>query len=163
MIKDENKIVGEIIEGGHVNLTYGNPIQNISQIAVGQPVIGLTSDSTYKVCFGLLCTGIYSPIYGEFNINFSGRLNYSNGTPIIYSPVKITVKYLNYEYDKTNSTDGLGQFFIKLEDLPQVMMQKDLDITISVQSNIEAIYNCYYNFTEGYCCKQPGPKSCKPP
>lgn len=146
-------------------MTYGSPIQRRLKIAVGQPIIGVVNDSTYKVCFGVYCTGIYGneTEYGQFSMNFSGRLNYSNGTAIVYSPVKITVSYLQYHYSMINETNGLGEFFINLEDLPQFLMKKDLDISINLQGNIEAVYNCYYNFTEKYCCVQPGAKHCKPP
>jgi len=94
-------------------------------------------------------------------MNFSGRLNYSNGSAVIYTLVKIIVKYLSSQIEGTNRTDGLGQFFIKIDNLPEFMMNKDLNITTYVQGEIEAVYDCWYNNTEGCCCKQPGPKSCK--
>lgn len=157
LITDTNRIIGEVIGGGYVNMTYGSPVQNGSKIAVGQPIIGITNDSTYKVCFGVFCTGIYGSDYGKFSMNFSGRLNYSNGTAIIYSPIKITINYLQYQYYIINSTDGVGAFFIKLDDLPQVMMNKDLNISINLQGNVEAVYNCLYNHTSitKQCCPKP--------
>jgi len=34
-------------------------------------------------------------------------------------------------------------------------MNKDLDISIIVQSEIEATYDCWYNHTSRNCCKRP--------
>lgn len=150
---------GEIVGGGSLNITYGIPIQNLSKLVVGQPIIGFTEDSVYKVCFGIFCSDVYGPS-GTFSMNFSGRLSYSNGTSIIYSPVKITVRYMQYQYENKNATNGLGEFFIKLDDLPQTMMYKDLDISINVESAVEASYNCLYNYTCQTCFKRPGSQNC---
>ena len=157
-IYDTYRLRGEITTGGHVNLTTVGPKQNVSKIAVGQPIIGNISGVGYKMCFGVFCTDVFKP---QYSMNFSGRLNYSNGSAVIYTLVKIIVKYLSSQIEGTNRTDGLGQFFIKIDNLPEFMMNKDLNITTYVQGEIEAVYDCWYNNTEGCCCKQPGPKSCK--
>ena len=97
-------------------------------------------------------------------MNFSGRLSYSNGSLVTYTPVKIVVKYCPStcsQFEGNNWTDGAGQFFIKMENLPDYMMGKDLNITTYVRGEIEAVYDCWYNHTEGCCCRQPGPKTCK--
>lgn len=146
-------MIGEIIGGGHVKLTTRGTIQNISKIAIGQPIIGIANNSNYKICFGIFCP-FYQPLY---SMNFTGRLNYSNGSVVINTPVEITIKYSAYNYVGRNNTDSLGIFFIKIDDLPEGMMNKNLEITIHVTDEIEAVYNCLYNYSSPSktCCKLP--------
>lgn len=156
LITDTYRMKGEITEGGHINLTFGNPIQEVSKIAVGQPVIGIANNSAadLKVCFGVFCTGIYQPMY---NMNFTGRLNYSNGSYVVNAPIKVVVRYMSYQKEGVNQTDSSGNFTIKLDNLPEYIMDKDLNITMYVQGTVEAIYNCWYNHssTTKQCCKLP--------
>ena len=159
LITDTYKMKGEITGGGSANLTFGSPIQNISKIAVGQSVIGLANNTTadLKICFGVFCTGIYQPFY---SMNFTGRLNYSNGSAIVYAPIKVIVKYLISQYEGSNWTDGLGNFFVKINNLPEYFIHNDLNITLFVQSEVEAIYKCWYNHTSTNCCKEPITQHC---
>jgi hypothetical protein len=161
LITDTYRLKGEITTGGHVNLSTSD-YKNFSKIAVGQPIIGITQNipANLKLCFGVFCTDVYQP---QYSMNFSGRLNYSNGSVVVNAPIKDIIKYQNSKFEGINKTGGLGEFFINIDDLPDYIMGKDLNITFNVQGEIEAIYDCYYNYTEGYCCRQPGPKSCKPP
>ena len=160
LITDTYKIRGEITTGGHVNLSTSD-YKNFSKIAVGQPIIGIANNTTanLKVCFGVFCTDIYQP---QYSMNFTGNLTYSNGSTVANAPIKFTITYQTSQFVATNWTDNSGTFFVKLDKLPEYMMNQDLNITIYVQGEIEAIHNCYYNHTEKCCCKQPGPKSCKP-
>ena len=163
LITDTYRMKGEITTGGHSNLTNisGSIIRNVSKIAVGQPIIGYANNSAanLKICFGVFCTDIYQP---QYSMNFTGRLNYSNGSVVVNAPIKVIVKYLTSQYEGKSWTNNSGIFFVKLDKLPEYMMNQDLNIIIYVQGEIEAIHNCYYNHTESCCCKQPGPKSCKP-
>ena len=160
LITDTYRMRGEITTGGHVNLSTLD-YKNFSKIAVGQPIIGITQNipANLKLCFGVFCTDIYQP---QYSMNFTGILTYSNGSNVSNSPIKVTVNYLGSQFEGKSWTDNSGIFFIKLDKSPEYMMNQDLNITIYVQGEIEAIHNCYYNHTESCCCKQPGPKSCKP-
>jgi hypothetical protein len=160
LITDTYRMRGEITTGGHVNLSTSD-YKNLSKIAVGQPIIGIINNTlaNLKLCFGVFCTDVYQP---QYSMNFSGRLNYSNGSVVVNAPVKVVIKYSTFQKDGMNWTSGLGEFFVKIDDLPEYITKQDLNITFYVQGEIEAVHDCYYNRTEGYCCKQPGPKRCKP-
>lgn len=151
-----NKIRGEISSGGHMNLTWGSP-QNFSRIVVGQPVIGFTSGGNFKMCLGFLCAEALPSVLTRYSMNFSGRLNYSDGSPVINSLIKVTIKdpISKYEKSANSETGGLGEFFVKITNLPEVIMDKDLDISIYVQSEVEALYTCFYNHSSTNCCKRP--------
>jgi len=144
------KMRGEITGGGHVNLTNITG-GYLSKIAIGQPIIGNVSGGGYKICFGVFCTGAFEP---QYNINFTGILNYSNGTAVKSAPIKITVKYGSSQYEGNNRTDNQGNFFVKIKNLPEVLFvpPKILRVDIYVVGEIEAQYYCYYNYTNDQKC-----------
>ena len=165
-ISDTYRMRGEITGGGHVNLTNvsAGVIKNVSKIVVGQPIIGNASGGPYKICFGLLCTDILQPYY---TMNFSGILKYSNGSAVADSPIKIGItlsKYSSYEFSDMSRTNGTGYFFVKLDNLPDYMMYRNLNISFYVQGDVEAVYRCYYNYSSTAnpksCCKIPLIGSC---
>jgi len=152
---------GEITTGGHVNLSTSD-YKNFSKIAIGQPIIGFANNTAanLKICFGVFCTGIYQP---QYSMNFTGILTYSNGSNVSNAPIKFTVKYLGSQCDHCegkNWTDSSGKFFVKLDNLPEYMMNQDLNITIYVQSEVEAVYECWYNHSSTNCCKKPVSPPC---
>jgi hypothetical protein len=149
---------GEITTGGG-NLSSAD-LKNFSKIAVGQPIIGNISGGGYKVCFGVFCTDVYQP---QYSMNFSGRLNYSNGSVVVNVPIKVIVKYLTSQYEGRNWTTGLGEFFVKIDSLPEYIIYNNLNITFYVQGEIEAVYNCWYNQSSKCCCKTPLTKPCVQP
>lgn len=153
IITDSYKIVGEIIGGGNVNLTNysGGTLQNKSQIALGQPIIGITQNTTanLKLCLGLFCMDTYQ---SQYTMNFSGTLYYSNGSAVVSAPIKITI---NSQFSGSSWTDGLGKFFVNVYNLPSYLMGQDLNITFNVQGEVEANYNCWYNHSSTNCCKIP--------
>ena len=129
-------------------------LQNISKLAVDQQIIGIVSNTVanLRVCFGIFCTGIYKP---QYSMNFTGGLNFSNGSAVANAPITFTVNYQSSQFVASSWTNSSGYFFVKIEDLPEYVMKKDLNMTIYVQSEVEAVYNCYYNYSLGKCCKQP--------
>jgi len=158
LITDTYRMRGEITTGG-ANLT-STDLKNFSKIAVGQPIIGNISGGGYKICFGIFCTDVYQP---QYSMNFSGRLNYSNGSSVVNAPIKVIIKYLNSQFEGRNWTSGLGEFLVKIDNLPEYIMNQDLNITINVQSEIEAVYECWYNHSSKCCCKAPLTKPCIQP
>jgi hypothetical protein len=157
LITDTYRISGEITTGSG-NLA-STDLKNFSKIAVGQPIIGNISGGGYKICFGVFCTDVYQPAY---SMNFSGTLNYSNGTFVKNAPVKVIVKYLTTQFEGDDKTNSSGQFYVKMSNLPEYIIGKDLNITFYVQGEIEAIYNCFYNYTCKTCFPRPGTKNCPP-
>jgi hypothetical protein len=149
---------GEITTGGHVNLSTSD-YKNFSKIAVGQPIIGFANNTAanLKICFGIFCTDVYQP---QYSMNFTGRLNYSNGSVVVNAPIKVIVKYLTSQYEGRNWTTGLGEFFVKIDSLPEYIIYNNLNITFYVQGEIEAIYNCWYNHSSKNCCPYTKPPPC---
>jgi hypothetical protein len=137
--------MGGVISGGGDDITGAYNLK----LAVGQPVVGTTSDG-YRVCFGFFC--LFAPIeIGENTMNFTGQLEYSTGKHVKNSLIRITIKNestippsLPFERSKENTTDNFGQFFVKFENLPTQVMDSNLNITIRVIGEVEAIYECYY-------------------
>ena len=150
------KLSGGITTGGSVNLTNytAGVLKNVSMTVVGQPVVGIASNgaANLKMCFGVFCTDFYQPTY---SINFTGFLNFSNGSVVANSPITFTINYFGAEVEGKNFTDSSGNFFVKIDNLPEYMIKKDLNVSIKVESDIEAFYECYYNYSLGKCCKQP--------
>lgn len=105
----QNRIKGEITGGGYGNLTSG--INGyISKIAIGQPIIGTVTSGNFKICFGILCTGIFQPTY---NMNFSGNLSYSDERPVADAALTVTIKNSTLEFtNDTVRTKSDGYFFV---------------------------------------------------
>jgi hypothetical protein len=91
------------------------------------------------------------------SMNFTGYLNYSNNEPVKNSLIKMTIKNntLGYEKSGIDETDQLGFFFVKIENIPDTIMNSNLDISIYVLGDVEALYDCWYNHTSGKCCSVP--------
>lgn len=151
---------GEIVSGGSVNLTFGSPIKNMSQLVIGQPVIGVANNSTanLKMCFGIYCTDTQQPLY---SMNFSGFLNYSNGMLVNNTPVTFTIDYFGAEFQNTNFTDNSGNFYVEIDNLPEYVIRKDFNVTIRVQGDVDATYQCWYNHSSSKCCKMPFTPPCQ--
>jgi len=157
LIIDTYRLRGEITTGGG-NINSAD-LKNFSKIAVGQSIIGITQNIpvNLKICFGVFCTDTYEP---QYSMNFTGTLNYSNGTYVKNAPIKVIIKYLTNQFEGKNWTDNQGQFFVKINNVPEYAIKKDLNITFYVQGEIEAIYKCFYNATCQKCFPRPGTRNC---
>jgi hypothetical protein len=91
------------------------------------------------------------------SINFTGYLNYSNGQPVKNSLIKMTIKNSTLGYGKSgiDQTNQYGFFFVKIINIPDVIMVSNLDISIYVVGEVEALYDCWYNRTSEKCCTVP--------
>jgi len=123
-----------------------------SKIVVGQPVIGVTAGTNYKVCFGFLCTGALDPPY---SINLTGTLYYIDGGAVANTDIRIEIYYQeNKVGERIDVTDGLGQFDIEVVNLPEYLFEpvhEDLDIKIYVYGDVDAIHECRYDGTTEKC------------
>jgi len=126
--------------------------KNVSKISIGQPIIGTASNSNYKICFGFFCQFFEVQQAQLYSMNFTGRLKYSNGSAVVNAPIKFIIKNSTIQYEGQNWTDSFGQFSLKIDNLPESFVTNDLNITIYVKSEIEAVYNCWYNHTSQRCC-----------
>ena len=115
------KIRGIIGIGGKVTGGF------ISKTSVGQSVAGMTSNTNNIICFGFFCSFLPK---GVNSMNFTGYLNYSTGEPVKNSLITITIKNETLDFKKIgmSQTDNLGYFFIKLENLPKVIMNSNFDV-----------------------------------
>jgi len=138
-------ITGEITGGGR-NLTGGS--LNL-KVAVGQPIVGNVSSANLKICLGMFCgLGGAPPSY---TVNFTGQLNYSNGTAITNTKITAFVTYLiTNTYSQSNTTDSDGKFLIVV-DTPN-LQGKDFDVKFYVESEVEATYTCKYDPNPPYMC-----------
>jgi len=138
-------VIRGVISGGGSNITG----EYILKIATGQSVTGIASKN-FKICFGFFC--LIAPM-GENSMNFTGYLNYSSGEPVKNSLIIVTIKNetLGFEKSGTGETDDFGYFFIKIRNLPIVVMTSDLDVSIRVIGEVEAIYECRYDKETGLC------------
>ena len=146
---------GAITAGGSIelkNLT-GN---YLAKIAIGQSIAGTAAGGGYKICFGVFCTRTFEP---QYNINFTGVLNYSNGTAVKNAPITINIKYPptgtpTLQYEGKNMTSGSGSFFVKIRNMPEVLFvpPKILRVEINVVGDVEAQYTCFYNKTNNERC-----------
>ncbi|MEM5778677.1 MAG: hypothetical protein QXK49_03555, partial [Candidatus Aenigmatarchaeota archaeon] len=127
--------------------------KNISKIAIGQPVIGIAENSSknIKICFGLFCQPIYQIPTNLYSMNFTGRLKYSNGSSVSDAKIRFIIED-TFEYESINKTDSFGQFYVRIDNLPEEVVTSDLNITIYVEADIEAVYKCWYNHTSQKCC-----------
>jgi hypothetical protein len=91
------------------------------------------------------------------SINFTGYLNYSNGQPVKNSLIRFTLRNntLSYEKSSVDQTDQYGHFFVKIVNIPDVIINSNLDISIYVVGEVEALYDCWYNHTSEKCCSLP--------
>jgi len=93
------------------------------------------------------------------SLNFSGILNYSNGQPVKNSLIKITVinSTLGFVRYVTNLTNSSGYFFVRMDSIPENMVNVDFNISFYVMGEVEAVYDCWYNHTSitKRCCKMP--------
>lgn len=154
MITSANyKIKGIIGSGGKVTGGF------ISKTSVGQSVAGMSLGANNIICFGFFC--LFLPT-GVNSINFTGYLNYSNGEPVKNSLITITIKNetLGFKRNGMSQTDNLGYFFIKLENLPKMIMSSNFDVSMRVLGDVEAIYECWYNHTSENCCSVPHTGPC---
>ena len=121
-----------------------------------------TSPTSYKICFGFFC--LFDVSKTIYSMNFTGKLNYSNGSAVSDVPVKVIINYydgiMNHQFYNFGWTNSTGNFIVKIDNLPDYIVGKDLDISIDVQGNIEAVYTCWYNHTSTNCCKQPFTGAC---
>jgi len=140
-----NKLVGSIMTSG-ATLSGGS---YESKIFVGQPIVGTIEGGNRRMCLGTLCSSIVIQVY---DINFTGTLNYSDGSVVATTPIEITIDYQGQKFKGTTITESDGDFFIKLIDLPAYVFGKDLNVTIYVYGKVEAIYECWYNHTSENCC-----------
>jgi hypothetical protein len=148
---DGYKVRGVISSGGSMNLTAtGYILRTVS----GQPLAGNAGDG-YRICFGFLCMGGISQTSGEYSIDLSGYLNYSNGTPVKNTKIEVTIKYPGPSYVATNTTGDDGYFFVRVENIPEYLAGDDFDISIRVLGEVEALYesHCTYSSTDKkyYC------------
>jgi len=88
----------------------------------------------------------------SFNINLIGQLNYTKGSALENTQIKMIIKYQTSRYEITNTTDSLGFFYFILTDLPRSMFEPlpgdDFDIEFRVLGDV---YKCNYNATTGIC------------
>jgi len=147
------KIKGVISIGGKVSGDF------MSKTSVGQSSAGISSGANYIICFGFFCSFIPT---GINSINFTGYLNYSSGEPVKNSLITVTIKNetLGFERKGMSQTDNLGYFFVKLENLPKMIMNSNFDVSMRVLGNVEAIYDCWYNHTSENCCAVPFTPPC---
>jgi len=147
-------ITGGITGGGYVNLTGGSLKL---KVAVGQPIVGNVSNqgANLKICFGVFCTigGAAPPPY---IINFTGQLNYSNGTAVANQPITAYITYLTNTYSNATTTDNNGKFLIVISNLPKIE-NKDFDVKFYVSGEIEATYECTYDHNTDKCCPSGPP------
>ena len=114
-------IEGLISEGGDV-ISGGN---YIATVVLGQPVIGLRSDSNYIVCLGAVCTYIFEP---DYSIRLSGTLKYADGRILNNGNAWIAVKYLTSTFiGGKSTTDSSGNFNARVA-IPESIYDKDFDI-----------------------------------
>jgi hypothetical protein len=154
MITDTNyKIKGVIGIGGKVTGGF------ITKTSVGQSIAGAASNANNIVCFGFFCSFIPT---GVNTINFTGYLNYSSGEPVKNSLIVVTIRNqtLGFERKGMSQTDNVGYFFIKLENLPKMIMSSNFDVSMRVLGNVEAVYDCWYNHTSENCCSLPFTPPC---
>ena len=142
------KIKGIISIGGKVSGGF------ITKTVVGQSVAGATSNANNIICFGFFCSFIPT---GTNSINFTGYLNYSNGEAVKNSLMILTLtnETLGFEKKGMSQTDNVGYFFIKLENLPKMIMNSNFYVSMHVLGNVEAVYDCWYNHTSENCCPLP--------
>jgi len=148
VITDTYKIRG-VISGGGLAIEDSS---YKSKVVVGQPVIGIATGTSYKVCLGYLCTGAFEPPY---SINLTGTLYYTNGTAVINTDIKIEIYYQGRKVgEKSDVTDPLGIFYVDVRNLPEYLFEpirRDLDIKIYVYGEIEAIHECTYYAIDQEC------------
>jgi hypothetical protein len=150
----QNKIIGEITGGGNVNLISSS---YVSKIAIGQPVVGTATSGNFKICFGILCTGIFQPLY---SMNFSGSLNYSDRSPVTFADLIVTIENSTLKRTTQSSTDANGHFLVIFDDLTENYINRDLFVTFLVKGKIEATYTCWYNHSQQLgknCCPTTPP------
>ena len=147
------KIKGVISIGGKVTGGF------ITKTSVGQAITGMASNVNNIICFGFFCSFIPT---GVNSINFTGYLNYSTGEPVKNSLIIVTIRNatLGFEKKGMSQTDNIGYFFIKLENLPKMIMNSNFDVSMRVLGNVEAVYDCWYNHTSENCCSLPFTPPC---
>lgn len=138
------KLSGVLTSGG--NNTKSSSY--VSTLSIAQPAIGQMSSSNYKLCLGVYCTETFNPPY---EITTSGKLFYDNGSTVSNADIRITINYKSYNFESTNKTDGAGNFFVKISNLPEFMRYRNFDVKIYVVDEIEALYECTYNTTTQQC------------
>ena len=145
-------VTGEITGGGR-NLTSGVNIR--IKLTVGQAIVGVVNNSNLKVCFGFLCKPGASNIY---SINFTGQLNYSNGTAVINKPFTATIIHEPSGTYKTvtNNTDSNGYFLTVIENIPN-LSEEDFKVKFYLADDIEATYECTYDPGTEKCCSSGPP------
>lgn len=137
------KMVGEITGGGR-NLTG---VYNL-KVAVGQSVVGNISNANLRICLGVLCSsGLASHAY---SINFTGQLNYSNGTAVSNSLITVYITYLTDTYSESNTTDNNGNFLIVINNIPN-LENKNFNVKFYLEGEIEATYECRYDHITENC------------
>ncbi len=148
---DSFRMRGVFSSGGSTNLTATG--KYIMKIISGQPLTGNASNN-FRICLGFLCMGGLTA-GGEYNIELSGYLNYTNGTPVINTEIEVAIKYPGLSFKTTNTTNEQGYFSAKIENIPEYLAGDDFDISIKVVGEVEALYesHCTYSTTDKkyYC------------
>ena len=85
----------------------------------------------------------------ENTFNFTGTLYYSKGLDnqaVRNSLIRVTVTNTvrNFEKSAESTTDENGYFFVKVVNLPYFMLEEDFDLSIYVESEVDALYECHY-------------------
>ena len=86
-------------------------------------------------------------------MTFRGNLQYSTGYAVSDSRIEVIVENsaLGIERSAFNQTAVNGDFVVTLLNLPTRLMSEDFDMSIYVEGEVDALYECRYDVDDDYC------------